>query len=117
MTSKYELTHDDSDVPTHYGWKIPSRLANIEKQFLLAQSGKPLPKPAPKKVSPENVKKLIQAARSPGAVGLESQWRTARRPAEVQAGRSLSLEPDIQPEPRNPGQFPDAARPVITSES
>ncbi|AMV22276.1 pectate lyase [Planctomyces sp. SH-PL14] len=66
MTSKYELTYDDSDVPTHYGWKIKSRLASIEKQFLLAQSekrpaGKPLPKPAPKKVKPEEVRKLIQA--------------------------------------------------------
>jgi PelA/Pel-15E family pectate lyase len=32
MTAKYELSHDDSDVPGHYGWKMPSRIAAIAKE-------------------------------------------------------------------------------------
>lgn len=33
MTRDYELTYDDSDVPTHYGWKRKSELAEIETEL------------------------------------------------------------------------------------
>ena len=34
MTRNYELTHDDADVPTHYGWKVGSgKLERIERTF------------------------------------------------------------------------------------
>ena len=29
----YSLTHDDSRLPSHYGWKIDSRLDEIEEQY------------------------------------------------------------------------------------
>lgn len=33
FTTKYELTYDDSDLPTHYGFKIGSKLEGIAKRF------------------------------------------------------------------------------------
>ena len=29
----YKLTYDDSDLPSHYGWKTDSRLDDIEKKY------------------------------------------------------------------------------------
>ncbi len=29
----YRLTYDDSDLPKHYGWKVPSRLDDIARQY------------------------------------------------------------------------------------
>jgi hypothetical protein len=29
----YTLTYDDSDLPSHYGWKISSRLEKIESRY------------------------------------------------------------------------------------
>jgi len=33
MDTRYQLTYDDSDAPSHYGWKQESRLDRIEKQL------------------------------------------------------------------------------------
>lgn len=33
FTKQYELTYDDSDLPTHYGFKVSSKLASIEKEY------------------------------------------------------------------------------------
>lgn len=33
MDARYRLTHDDSDVPIHYGWKQPARLDAIEAAY------------------------------------------------------------------------------------
>ncbi|MBL8826730.1 MAG: pectic acid lyase, partial [Planctomycetaceae bacterium] len=33
FTKQYELTYDDSDLPTHYGFKIDSKLDRIEKAY------------------------------------------------------------------------------------
>lgn len=33
FTTKYELTYDDSDLPTHYGFKVSSRLDSIEAEY------------------------------------------------------------------------------------
>lgn len=30
---KYSLTYDDSDLPDHYGWKVPSRLQSIAQAY------------------------------------------------------------------------------------
>ncbi len=37
---KYELTYDDSDLPDHYGWKAPSKLAELGRDYALAREGK-----------------------------------------------------------------------------
>lgn len=41
MDKSYRLTYDDSNVPGHYGWKQPSRLAEIEKAYEEALRGVP----------------------------------------------------------------------------
>jgi hypothetical protein len=33
FTKQYELTHDDGDVPTHYAFKVASRLDALEKEY------------------------------------------------------------------------------------
>lgn len=33
FTTKYELTYDDSDMPTHYGFKVASKLDSIEAEY------------------------------------------------------------------------------------
>jgi PelA/Pel-15E family pectate lyase len=33
FTRQYELTHDDGDLPTHYGFKVKSRLDALEKEY------------------------------------------------------------------------------------
>jgi len=35
----YSLTYDDSDLPSHYGWKMPSRLDEIESQYQRLKRG------------------------------------------------------------------------------
>lgn len=38
FTKTYELTFDDSDLPTHYGFKVSSKLDNIAAQFAQLKS-------------------------------------------------------------------------------
>ena len=33
FTKQYELTHDDGDVPTHYAFKVASRVEALEKEY------------------------------------------------------------------------------------
>ncbi|MDV6029112.1 MAG: pectic acid lyase [Phycisphaera sp. RhM] len=35
----YELSYDDSDLPSHYGWKTESQLAQLGKQFQRVRGG------------------------------------------------------------------------------
>ncbi len=58
MTSDYQLTHDDSQVPPHYGWKVASRIESIETALAAARARKPVP--APPAVTEEEVRKIIE---------------------------------------------------------
>jgi PelA/Pel-15E family pectate lyase len=56
MDTKYQLTYSDSDVPAHYGWKVPSRLDKIERAY------KEFDKPVltkPKIVDPAKVRQIL----------------------------------------------------------
>lgn len=48
---EYFLTFDDTDLPSHYGWKVRSRLDSIERAYDAAKAGRPGPRstrpPAP----------------------------------------------------------------------
>lgn len=47
MTDDYKLTHDDSNVPDHYGWKNESQIEELEQAWHAARDGKPVnPEPA-----------------------------------------------------------------------
>ena len=54
----YSLTYDDSDLPKHYGWKWPSRIASIKDAYRNVASGKGFPE---KKANPGNCKGVIEA--------------------------------------------------------
>jgi PelA/Pel-15E family pectate lyase len=41
----YSLTHDDQNLPDHYGWKIAANLAELSEQFARVKSGKPFAEP------------------------------------------------------------------------
>lgn len=41
MNDRYELTYDDSNVPSHYGWKGSSGVAKIEREWDRVVQGKP----------------------------------------------------------------------------
>lgn len=36
----YSLTYDDSDLPRHYGWKITSRLNELNAAYRVLKTGK-----------------------------------------------------------------------------
>lgn len=40
MTTDYQLTHSDADLPQHYGWKNEAHIEQLEKALAVAQSGK-----------------------------------------------------------------------------
>lgn len=70
MTKDYELTYDDSSIPSHYGWKTESKVDALEKQLAkqLTESGKPrgpgIAKPKP--VTDEQLKEMIKSLDAEG---------------------------------------------------
>lgn len=58
FTKQYELTYDDSDLPTHYGFKIGSRLDSIEAEY------ERLLKTDPAKLKPGESKPTYKMSRS-----------------------------------------------------
>jgi PelA/Pel-15E family pectate lyase len=58
MTDDYKLTHDDSKVPQHYGWKIDSRLDAIDADFAAAKTRVAAPATAP--VKDDDVRKILR---------------------------------------------------------
>ncbi len=41
----YSLTHDDSGLPSHYGWKVGSRVDHLRNAYESVMAGKELPDP------------------------------------------------------------------------
>lgn len=69
MTKQYELTYDDGDVPTHYGWKQNSRLDPLQREYEETKSG--AWRPAAKKPA----KSLAKEARATLAkLDSEGRW-------------------------------------------
>lgn len=65
MNRNYELTYDDSDVPTHYGWKVKSKLDQIEKHYQRVRDGKELAS-GKSTVSEKEVARILIAMDSQG---------------------------------------------------
>ncbi len=64
MTRDYQLTHDDSQLPEHYGWKIESQVEPIAAALAAAKARKPAP--APVAPSDEDIRKIIRALDAEG---------------------------------------------------
>jgi len=71
MDARYELTYDDTAVPSHYGWKQPARFAEIEKNYQAVKAGKELPVPPRRDADLEAEVRRIIADLNP-----EGQWVT-----------------------------------------
>ena len=73
FTKTYQLTYDDSDMPTHYSFKVPSRLESIQREYqqLRATDPKDLrksdPQPRPGRIKPGKVSQAIAAMDDRGA--------------------------------------------------
>ena len=70
FTKDYKLTYDDSDMPTHYGFKIGSKVDRLRKEYekLHRQKwSKPPSEKSSKKSSENEVRKLIASQDSRGA--------------------------------------------------
>lgn len=86
MTEAYELTHDDSNVPRHYGWKNESHLERIEKKYAELKAGK---KPSEKAKLGTQLEKQVRQI----IADLDSQGRWTTKAA----GESLVGQPKIRP--------------------
>jgi PelA/Pel-15E family pectate lyase len=42
FTREYELTKSDADMPTHYGFKVPSKLESLRKRYVKVKNAKPV---------------------------------------------------------------------------
>ena len=67
----YTLTYDDSKLPSHYGWKIDSRLPVLDRQYSL-------------------LKRNNTAAKDPSPVDLERQVRDVIKRLDNQ-GRWITI--------------------------
>jgi PelA/Pel-15E family pectate lyase len=78
MTRNYALTHDDRDLPDHYGWKIDSRLDAIEAA---------LKSPAPASAPPtaEQAREILRA------LDAEGRWLS------TDTGQPLVGQPKFKP--------------------
>ena len=59
---EYYLTYDDTELPSHYGWKVPSRLEAIETEYqALLATGRTAAKAPPLVELRDEVKQIIAA--------------------------------------------------------
>jgi PelA/Pel-15E family pectate lyase len=84
----YTLTYDDSDLPSHYSWKVSSRLREIHAEYdELAQAARQAVRPAvpnPKAPSEQLVKRIIAELDS------EGRWTSQKRGDSRSSGPNLS---------------------------
>jgi PelA/Pel-15E family pectate lyase len=64
MTQDYQLTHNDAQLPEHYGWKVESRIDAIEAAFAAAKARQPAP--APLAATDDDIRKIVQALDAEG---------------------------------------------------
>lgn len=60
MDKDYQLTYDDSAIPSHYGWEQPARFEQIEKAYKAVKSGG---EPVPASSAPgseDNVRRILK---------------------------------------------------------
>lgn len=63
FTKSYELTYDDSDLPTHYGFKVSSgNLDKLRSEYAQLVSAKSIDKPSMKRPKPEKMSAEIARA-------------------------------------------------------
>lgn len=66
MDKQYQLTYDDSNPPSHYGWKQKSRLDQIEREYQRVLKGGANSE-RPQKISEDSVRKVLDSLSSDGS--------------------------------------------------
>ena len=84
MTKDYALTYDDSDAPTHYGWKTDAKIESLTRQFESQKAGKFRDPEKVKAVSEEDARAIVKA------LDAEGRWMSAY------AGESLVGQPKFK---------------------
>lgn len=80
----YSLTYDDSNLPSHYGWKTTSRIEELQQRVKRVKDGKPDP--------PRTDQQLESAVREIiSALDAQGRWIT------VSQGERLVGQPKIRP--------------------
>jgi PelA/Pel-15E family pectate lyase len=85
MDARYQLTYDDSSVPSHYGWKQPARFEEIAQAYQAARSGADPARARPAKELEEDLRRIIRE------LDREGRWIT------VHAGKGLVGQPPFKP--------------------
>lgn len=102
FTRDYRLTYSDADVPTHYSFKMPSRLARLRKEYEQRVASGPKavdwqPRPTKgKKPSETTVARARDAARS---LDQQGRWLEAggmRKTSDAKVQRVLTSETFIR---------------------
>ncbi len=83
----YSLTYDDSNLPSHYGWKIASRIKEIEQRVKRIKHGKPSPQASDDEFA-EEVKTIIQSLDQQGRWITVSQGERLVGQPKIRAGMS-----------------------------
>jgi PelA/Pel-15E family pectate lyase len=99
FTKDYQLTHKDDDLPTHYAFKVPSRLDAIEREYDRLRKLDPAELKKPVKPAAPKVTDALTAQVKAALAGLDEQGRW------VEDGRLRSQGPD------------DPTRRIIASET
>lgn len=84
MDGDYKLTYDDSQTPSHYGWKQGNKLPEIRKAWEAAMRGEGVKKPSAKRVSQKAVARAVQTQDK------EGRW------VSTFAGESLVGKPKLE---------------------
>ncbi len=68
FTREYKLTYDDSDLPTHYGFKVSHKLDSLERRYQDLKAGRFPDIAAPeKKPSADTIRRIIDSLDERGA--------------------------------------------------
>ena len=65
----YSLTYDDSNLPSHYGWKWPSRVPQLRAAYQVRMAGQPPPQPSDTQLAKRAAKVLSE-------LDSQSRWVT-----------------------------------------
>ncbi len=88
FTTKYELTYDDSDLPTHYGFKVASKLDSIEAEY------ERLLKTNPSELNRKSSPRTYRMSRSLAEQARQAIDSLDARGAWVEDGSMRALGPD-----------------------
>ena len=76
FTKKYELTYDDSDMPTHYGFKVGSRIERVEKGYseLTSKPWQASTPPKPPKYAKPSASQEAEVRQVIAALDSQGRW-------------------------------------------